>query len=136
MKRFFLLASIFLTSTLSSLNAEMLHTFYGTMVQVTCGEGGKTGISYLEQEVGINEPFAVALNWTINFYGTCRYISRQREVYVSSLSSSIHAMRDGGGYNRTGIKLLIYREPNGENGYYYYTQEETHYDNRACVHNE
>lgn len=121
--------------------SDVLHTFYGSVPQVNCGESGGTRVSYLRQEVGVNEEFAVALGWPISFNGNARYFERRWEVLVSSLNTDVHAAGGGGGYNRTGKKLIIYRnlmysEETDTYYYQYHSQEETYYDNKPCVHNE
>ena len=134
MKKKILTIVIAIVVSSNLMEAEILHTFISSVLQVNCGQASFTGYVYLRQEEDVNEPFAVSLNWPIES-GHRVFEKTWHNVTVSGLNTSVHARGNGGGYNRKGKKVEIYRS--GEPGNFTYQQwEETYYDNKPCVHNE
>lgn len=127
-KELFLLA--FVPSAL--VYSEVLHTFQSSYVEVRCGQDENDGFVSLYQEVDINEPFAVALNWKINTFTGHRYYSNSWYVFATALNRDEH-VDGGGGYNRTGRKLIIEREAT-QTGYSYSSEVITVFDNKGCIH--
>lgn len=128
-KELFLLA--FVLSAL--VYSEVLYTFQTSYVEVRSGQDENDGFVSLYQEVDINEPFAVALNWKINTFTGHRYYSNSWYVFATALNYGDHADGGGGGYNRTGKKMTIYREAT-QTGYSYFSEILTVYDNKGCIH--